>query len=188
MALTNSIVQSTGDLRSAAVEQRRSKERRVKYRNVNVALLGQPQNPFTNKKLGAPCWNDKNKFKMTRDPSLVKVCHCCQCRGWNTKELAKKRAARKLYFDDEICTARTNPLSPSAALEDRWEDSSSDNDSIAGIAYSYDQSGPRAGTDTLSYAVTEAVKKFEHKELTTLIKNEYEVVDYEDSDEEFELV
>lgn len=128
---------------------------------------------------------------MTREPGLVKICHCASCRVWNTKELSKKRAIRKAYLNDEICTARTNPLSPaSSGIDDRWDDSSSsDNDSLAGITYSYDRTtGPRAGTDTLSYAVTEAVKKFENKELATLIKNEYEVVDSEDSDEEFELI
>lgn len=130
------------------------------------------------------------RFKMARDFGLQKVCHCGSCREENTKALSKKRAIRKAYLDDEICSARTNPLSPtSVEMGDRWDDSSSDNDSIAGIAYSYDRTtGPRAGTDTLSYAVTEAVKKFENKELATLIKNEYEVVDSEDSDEEFELI
>lgn len=131
------------------------------------------------------------RFKMTREPGLAKICHCGSCRTWNTKELSKKRAARKAYLNDEICTARTNPLSPSSSgLDDRWDDSSSsENDTLAGITYSYDRTtGPRAGIDTLSYAVTEAVKKFENKELATLIKNEYEVVDSEDSDEEFELI
>lgn len=131
------------------------------------------------------------RFKMTRELSFAKICHCTSCRVWNTKALSKKRAVHKAYLNDEICTARTNPLSPaSSGLDDRWDDSSSsDNDSLAGITYSYDRTtGPRAGTDTLSYAVTEAVKKFENKELATLIKNEYEVVDSEDSDEEFELI
>lgn len=126
---------------------------------------------------------------MTRDPGLVKICHCASCRPWNAKELGKKRALRKAYFNDEICTARRSPLSPtSAGVDDRWDASASYNDSIAGIAYSFDCTGPLAGADTLSYAVTEAVKKFENKELATLIKNEYEVVDSEDSDEEFELI
>lgn len=133
------------------------------------------------------------RFKMSRDLRLVKVCHqCTGCRVANAKEANKRRSLRKAYYnDDVICTARTSPLSPtSAEVCDRWDDSSSsDSDSIAGIAYSYDRAtGPRAGTDTLSYAVTEAVKKFENKELATLIKNEYEVVDSEDSDEEFELI
>lgn len=128
------------------------------------------------------------RFKMTRKLGPVgAACHCSTCRSWNSK----KRAAHKSYLNDEICTARTNPLSPSSSgLDDRWDDSSSsDNDTLAGITYSYDRTtGPRAGIDTLSYAVTEAVKKFENKELATLIKNEYEVVDSEDSDEEFELI
>jgi len=59
---------------------------------------------------------------------------------------------------------------------------------MEGVAYSYDKLGPSAGTDTWSYALTEAVKKFESKELATLIKNEYEIVDPSDSDEDFELI
>lgn len=125
---------------------------------------------------------------MTREPGLVKICHCASCRVSNTKELSKKRAIRKAYLNDEICTARSNPLSAFSAI-DHWDDSLSYDNDFAGITYSYDRTtGPRAGTDTLSYAVTEAVKKFENKELATLIKNEYEVVDSEDSDEEFEFI
>ena len=69
-------------------------------------------------------------------------------------------------------------------------DDSSDNDSIYGVTYSFDRpTGPTAGADTLSYMVTEAVKKFENKELATLIKNEYEIIDSNDSDsDDFELI
>ncbi|PWW75508.1 hypothetical protein C7212DRAFT_352385 [Tuber magnatum] len=178
----------TADLRGPAVERQRGKERRIKYRNVNMALLGQPKDPYWpgEPKPGA-VWNDRNKFRMPRQD--FGNCHCHRCRSWCAREQNKKKANEKLHWDDEICTARQYLLSPSAEeREYLWDDSSSDSGSIEGVAYSLDRPGPSAGTDTLSYAVTEAVKKFENKELATLIKNEYEIVDSSDSDEDFELV
>jgi len=176
------------DLRGPAVERQRIKERRIKYRNVNVALLGRPKDLFwPDETKPAPVWNDRNKFQMPRLDS--RNCHCNGCRGWYARNQNKRKAAEKLHWDDEICTARQYPLSPSAEERgDLWDDSSSDSGSIEGVAYSFDRRGPSAGTETLSYAVTEAVKKFENKELATLIKNEYEVVDSSDSDEDFEMI
>ncbi|CAZ80108.1 unnamed protein product [Tuber melanosporum] len=178
----------TADLRGPAVERQRGKERRIKYRNVNMALLGQPKTLFwPDGTKPAPVWNDRNKFRMPQQDS--RSCHCHGCRSWRAREQNKKKAVEKLHWDDEICTARQYPLSPSAEeREYLWDDSSSDSGSIEGVAYSFDRPGPSTGTDTLSYAVTEAVKKFENKELATLIKNEYEVIDASDSDEDFELV
>ncbi|RPA96507.1 hypothetical protein L873DRAFT_1791656 [Choiromyces venosus 120613-1] len=188
MATDLPISDLTADLRGPAVERQRGKERRIKYRNVNVALLGRPKSLFsTDETKPAPVWNDRNKFRMPRTD--MRNCHCQGCRGWYAREQNKKRAIEKLHWDDEICTARQYPLSPSAEeREYLWDDSSSDSGSIEGVAYSYDRPGPSAGADILNYAMTEAIKKFENKELATLIKNEYEVVDSSDSDEEFELV
>jgi len=116
-------------------------------------------------------------------------CHCHGCRSWCARDQNKRKAIEKLHRDHEICTARQYPLSPSAEEGGYpWDDSSSDSDYIEGVDYSFDGRGPSAGTDTLNYVVTEAEKKFENKELATLIKNEYEVVDSSDSDEDFEMV
>jgi hypothetical protein len=58
---------------------------------------------------------------------------------------------------------------------------------VEGVAYSFDSTGP--GNElALSHAVTQAVEKFESKELATLVKNEYEFVNESDTDEDFELV
>jgi hypothetical protein len=100
----------------------------------------------------------------------------------------RRRVSRKTYIDDEIFTARNYPPT-TTKTECFGDDSSSDNDSIDGVTYSFDhRTGPTTGSDTFSHAVTEAVKKFENKELATLVKNEYEIVDSNDSDEEFELI
>jgi hypothetical protein len=106
-------------------------------------------------------------------------CHCFGCRVHNSKEVNRRRALHKTFIDDEICTARAS-LSPTAdEAEYLWDDSASDGRHI---------DGPVGGQLALSAAVTLALEKFEHKELTNLIKNEYEVVDSSDSDEEFELI
>jgi len=44
--------------------------------------------------------------------------------------------------------------------------------------YSYDApSGPTGGSDILSFAVTQAVRRFEHNETEKLINKEYDVID-----------
>lgn len=48
----------------------------------------------------------------------------------------------------------------------------------ADFLYSYDsRGGPRAGSDVLSNAVAQAVRRFENNETDKLIKKEYDVVD-----------
>lgn len=45
------------------------------------------------------------------------------------------------------------------------------------VMYSYDhQSGPSTGSDVLSNAVMQAVKRFENKQTEQLVKNEYDLV------------
>jgi len=65
------------------------------------------------------------------------------------------------------------------------------------IMYSFDSRGPSDGTDVLSYAVMQAVKRFENKQTEQLVKNEYDLVldgkDDEvayagDAEDDFELV
>jgi len=47
----------------------------------------------------------------------------------------------------------------------------------ADFMYSYDYAtGPRAGRDILSQAITQAVRRFENKETEQLVNNEYDVV------------
>jgi hypothetical protein len=113
-------------------------------------------------------------------------CHNISNRGTNRR----RRASQKTYIDDEICTARQYSITATAEEKCYWDDSS-DNGSVYGVTYSFSrQTGPADGTCTLSYAATEAVKKLENKELDALLKNEYEIVDSNDSDEDddFELI
>lgn len=62
------------------------------------------------------------------------------------------------------------------------------------VMYSYDApSGPTAGTDVLSNAVMQAVKRYENKQTEQLVKNEYNLVDGKeaedaDDEDEFEII
>lgn len=83
-------------------------------------------------------------------------------------------------------TSEDEVIDPSAAPENEID-----------VMYSYDaKHGPAAGSDVLSNAVMQAVKKFENKQTEQLVKNEYDLVlDGKDEDnyigdidDDFELV
>jgi len=67
-----------------------------------------------------------------------------------------------------------------------------DRNAIEGVTYSYDkQTGPGHGSQILSQALGAAIDKMENKQLERLIKDEYDVVETDDSassDDDFELV
>ena len=68
-----------------------------------------------------------------------------------------------------------------------YSSSSDEDDHIGGITYSFDNAGPNCEMG-LSQAVTEAVEKFENKELAMIVKNEYDLIMESETEEEFELV
>ncbi|KAF8539700.1 hypothetical protein BDD12DRAFT_736571 [Trichophaea hybrida] len=191
---------SVGDLRSAALEQRREKEHRVKYRGVNVGLIGRPVSEwFPDQKVrSSSTWNSNNKFRM-RD-MVGKTCHCVSCKQETAK--MNRRKHPRLDIVDVVCTGSTHiarkaprPVLNHAEIDDfRDMDSGSSEEEyddqnvyMEGIAYSFDNAGP--GNElALSHAVTQAVEKFHSKELAMLVKNEYEFVNESDTDEDFELI
>lgn len=60
---------------------------------------------------------------------------------------------------------------------------------LAGVTYSFDsRHGPSQGADIFGYLVDAAEMKFENQVFENLIKNEYDVVQTDDSEEEFELI
>ncbi|KAJ6262856.1 hypothetical protein Dda_1413 [Drechslerella dactyloides] len=184
----NSIVPATADLRKASVDQHRAKNRKMRYRNVNVNLLGQPI-------YGHPpvpeCqrWNDRNKFKMP-DPNAQSCgdnCRCPFCRGyrWESSSRSKARSARAAANWDN-----DNPLVDSL---DASEQDNIFRDGVDGVLYSYDRpTGPSHGSQILAQALNVAIDKLEKKQLDILIKNEYDIVDSEESasseDDEYEFV
>ena len=65
----------------------------------------------------------------------------------------------------------------------------------ADFMYSYDApSGPRGGNDVLSYALTQAVHRFENTETEKLVTKEYDVIDEAkegytaDEDDDYEMI
>lgn len=121
------------------------------------------------------------RFKM---PS-TRSCRCPPCRRLTTYRQGKRQ---KLFDPSElVCSARKGSAIAQQMKEDDSMDSYdpiSDDDDASGDAYGC---GLRT-EETLNFAVTEAVKRFQHRELVSLIKNEYEFVRQSDSEEEFELV
>jgi hypothetical protein len=126
---------------------------------------------------------------------VTRPCHCAGCRRQTAKMLRRKCPPSDLV--DVVCTAPTiarknqRPrLNDADVIDFRdsyyGEDDEHDS-SMAGVEYSFDNAGPAHEFD-LSHAVTQAVEKFQAKELATLIKNEYEFIDESETDEEFELI
>jgi hypothetical protein len=123
-------------------------------------------------------------------------CHCHECRRI-TEHSVKKRRKHDIY--DVACT-----VGPGSGRKPRYlglrdelvnemdagsfEEEHVD-DFVDGVAYSYDNDGPVSTTEfPLVYAVTQAVEKFQSKELADLVKREYEFVCESDTDEDFEMV
>ncbi|KAJ9618836.1 uncharacterized protein PV06_00896 [Exophiala oligosperma] len=88
--------------------------------------------------------------------------------------------ARKV-FRNEVVDALDGPLahvSDNSEEEDVSDASAAPIPSEADFLYSYDsRTGPRAGSDLLSNAVSQALRRFENNETDKLIKKEYDVVD-----------
>jgi hypothetical protein len=100
-------------------------------------------------------------------------------------------------FRNEVVDAMDGPLAHvSDASEEEEVSDTAPLPAEADFMYSYDYAtGPRAGGDILSMAITQAVQRFENKETEQLIHNEYDVVgDKEkaeastDEDAEYEFV
>jgi hypothetical protein len=192
--------QLSGDLRSQAYEQRRDKEQRVKYRDVNHKLLGKPINPLNPKATcqGYNIWNNANKRHMPKNYSVN--CHCTTCRrdkDRNIRKIQKHSPETNIRGAVPLThrKGRLPALRYEVAIDDfrldvySSTDEDDDDDFIEGVAYSYDAPGLQSRTEfSLRHVVSEAVDKFETKELATLIKNEYELVNETDGDEEFEFV
>ncbi|KAK6347787.1 hypothetical protein TWF718_005613 [Orbilia javanica] len=181
----NSIVPSTADLRKASVEQHRAKNRKVRYRNVNVNLLNQPID-LVARPSDSNCkrWNERNMFKMPNPNTFGgPSCQCSSCRSyrWESNNRSKTRLQRARYHE------------LNDGIDDSFDQDNVYRDGVDGVLYSYDlPSGPSHGSQILSQALNIAIDKMERKQLELLIKNEYDVVDSEESgsseDDDYEFV
>jgi len=189
-AASLSVAELNGDIRASAVEKQRGKDRRVKYRNVNMNLIGSPNS------VGSATWNNRNKFKMPR-PRYLSV-----DRRENEHYHDKRRKfLPRVDIHDVVCARRkglptlrkeVNDIKDLYNTPETLETTEMDDGTVDGVTYSYDADGPSGGEEVLCYAVSQAVEKLQTKELATLIKNEYDVVDASSSDysdeEDFEFI
>ncbi|EWC44766.1 hypothetical protein DRE_06544 [Drechslerella stenobrocha 248] len=180
------VIPATADLRKASVEQHRAKNRKMRYRNVNVNLLGQPVEPVISSSVPCKLWTDRNKFKMPNPNSAGgSFCQCTSCRSlrWHSNSRSKARLQRAAAWDD--------PAGPHDL-----DSSDYDNvyrDGVDGVLYSYDRpSGPNQGSQILTQALNIAIDKMETKQLDQLVKAEYDIIHSDESasseDDEYEFV
>lgn len=178
------------DCRSDAVPVRRQKEKKVRYRNVNAALIGTVRGGVPDRNQAV--WTDKNKYKMND-------VHGPRASSKDTGHyLAKKASTLRRDWqssDDYTLGARKSRKGPKKAKRAAMISSvhsELDDGSIPGVAYSFDEySGPSHGADILATLVDQAEVKYENKVFDKLVKTEYEMIETtseEDSDEEFELI
>ncbi|KAK6501120.1 hypothetical protein TWF481_008968 [Arthrobotrys musiformis] len=181
-SITDSVVPSTADLRKASVEQHRAKNRKVRYRNVNVNLLNQPINPYTSNP-NCKRWNERNMFKMPNPNTFGG--HSCQCQSCRSDRWQSSNRSRARL-------QRANDHDSSDYVDDTFDQDNVYRDGVDGVLYSYDLSGPSHGSQVLSQALNIAIDKMEKKQFELLIKNEYDIVDSEESasseDDDYEFV
>lgn len=181
----NDVVLDARDVRSGAVPSRRQKEKKARYKGVNVGLLGTERINGTGRGAGN-VWTEKNLYKMNRtspDPYVQ-------------EREANRRINRKMHdLDLDIRGRNEFAVLKGAKGKKKMEMESSavfSDDGMSGVLYSFESTeSPEAHTTgTLELLVTKAEAKYENNILDKLVKTEYEFVDTSesDSDSEFELV
>jgi len=124
-----------------------------------------------------------NRFKMPPRPFRPNNCRCFECRS----ALTRRTSNIGKDFSDEACDLNwSDPIDSTYDFKAR--------DPMAGVTYSFDRpTGPSHGSQILSQAIGAAIDKMENKQLEKLVREEYDVIQAEDSsaseeDEEFELI
>ncbi|KIX02518.1 uncharacterized protein Z518_08459 [Rhinocladiella mackenziei CBS 650.93] len=164
---------SANDLRSAAKPYQREKNHNTKWARGAKEAQGQ-----------------QCTLHETPDPKCLK-CIGRPNRGVSRAEAKHRRVvhnklsgqaatlARKA-FRNEVVDAMDGPLahvSDTSEEEDVPDASAAPVPAEADFMYSYDyQTGPRAGGDILSHAITQAVRRFENNETEKLVNKEYNIV------------
>lgn len=183
-----SVVLGLKDCRSDAVPVRREKEKKVRYRNVNAALIGTEREGVSDR--NQAFWTEKNKYKMND-------VHGPRATSKETGHFLAKKAStlrRDWQIPDDYSLGAGKSRKGSKAKRATMASSvhsEVDDGSVPGVAYSFDEYGPSYGTDTLATLVDQAKVKYENKAFDHLVKTEYDMVETtseEDTDEEFELI
>lgn len=180
----NDVVLEARDVRSGAVPAHRQKEKKVRYKGVNVNLLG-TERPVRG---GNAVWHKKNLYQMNR--------------GINQSPFEEKQMTRRINRKGHAIDMEVRSQDEFAVLKagrngkkkctDMESSAVFSDDGVSGVLYSYESAeSPESHTgDIIEHLVAQAEAKYENNVLDKLVKTEYEFVDTSesDSDSEFELI
>lgn len=110
-------------------------------------------------------------------------CQCQSCRSYRWESNNRRKTRLQRAWDHESVDS----------IDNSFDQDNVYRDGVDGVLYSYDlPSGPSHGSQVLSQALNIAIDKMERKQLELLIKNEYDVVDSEESasseDDDYEFI
>jgi len=190
----------THDLRSEAKSYRRDKIHNTKWARGTSAAPG-AQCTHSATPVSNPCAECAARPKH-RDSDRRCGRNFSHLRhNWTNKESGQAATLARKAFRNEVVEATDGPLAN--VVSDSSENESARETSPvpepdAEVMYSYDaRSGPSRGTDILSYAITQAVERFEDNETKKLVNKEYDLADdgketgdgyTADADDDFELI
>lgn len=177
---------SNHDLRSAAKPYQRDKNHNSKWARGPVETVyrqcvqHEQAEPNCVRCTGRPAPRDYDR-RMGRAMALDK--HILQ-----SKFSRQTSAVARKAFRNEVVDAMDGPLANvsdnSSDGEEPFDASAAPLPAEADFMYNYDaMTGPRAGSDILSNAITQAVRRFENNETEKLVTKEYDVVSDKDTAE-----
>lgn len=164
------------DLRSEAKSYQRDKNHNTKWAN---GFITRP---------GVKCphlwpFEDSCTVCPGKRPLNFSKSHGCQAKekAYQRKQSGQASTLARKAFRNDIDEAYDGPLAhvtDTSGDEEVYDASAAPLPAEADFMYSYDApSGPQAGNDVLSFALNQAVRRFENNETEKLVSQEYDVID-----------
>ena len=161
------------DLRSEAKSYQRDKNHSTKWANGLIARTGVKcphLGPFEH---GCTICPGKRPLNFSKSHAKDKA--------YQRKQSVQASTLARKAFRNDIDDAFDGPLAhvtDTSGDEEVHDASAAPLPAEADFMYSYDApSGPQAGNDVLSFALNQAVRRFENNETEKLVSQEYDVID-----------